>query len=56
MINANNIAELLNYIKNYKEISNLRLKIKGKDIKITKSKKPDLVLQHDKITFNIKFN
>ena len=39
MINANNIAELLNYIKKHKEIGNLRLNIKGKDIKITKSKK-----------------
>ena len=56
MINANNIAELLNYIKKYKKISNLRLNIKGKDIKITTSKKPDLVLQNDKITFNIKIS
>ena len=56
MINANNIAELLNYIKKHKEIGNLRLNIKGKDIKITKSKKPDLVLQNDKIIFNIKIS
>ena len=56
MINANNIAELLNYIKKHKKIGNLRLNIKGKDIKITKSKKPDLVLQNDKITFNIKIS
>ena len=56
MINVNNIAELLNYIKKYKKISNLRLNIKGKDIKITTSKKPDLVLQNDKITFNIKIS
>ena len=56
MINANNIAELLNYIKKYKKIGNLRLNIKGKDIKITKSKKPDLVLQNDKIIFNIRIS
>ena len=56
MINANNIAELLNYIKKHKKIGNLRLNIKGKDIKITKSKKPDLVLQNDKIKFNIKIS
>ena len=56
MINANNIAELLNYIKKHKKIGNLRLKIKGKDIKITKSKKPDLFLQKDKIIFNIKIS
>tara|TARA_B100000579_G_scaffold107919_1_gene85903 strand:+ start:153 stop:320 length:168 start_codon:yes stop_codon:yes gene_type:complete len=54
MINTNNIADLLNYIKNHKKKGNLRLNIKGKNIKITKSKKPDLVLQNDKITFNIK--
>ena len=56
MISANNIAELLNYIKKHKKIGNLRLNIKGKDIKITKSKKPDLVLQNDKIIFNIKIS
>ena len=56
MINANNIAELLNYIKKHKKIGNLRLNIKGKDIKITKSKKPDLVLQNDKIIFNTKIS
>ena len=56
MINANNIAELLNYIKKHKKIRNLRLNIKGKNIKITKSKKPDLVLQNDKIIFNIKIS
>ena len=56
MINANNIAELLNYIKKHKKIGNLRLNIKGKDIKITKSKKPDLFLQNDKIIFNIKIS
>ena len=56
MINVNNIAELLNYIKKHKKIGNLRLNIKGKDIKITKSKKPDLVLQNDKIIFNIKIS
>ena len=56
MINANNIAELLNYIKKHKKIGNLRLNIKGKDIKITKSKKSDLVLQNDKIIFNIKIS
>ena len=56
MINANNIAELLNFIKKHKKIANLRLNIKGKDIKITKSKKPDLVLQNDKITFNTKIS
>ena len=56
MINANNIAELLNYIKKHKKIGNLRLNIKGKDIKITKSKKPDLVLQNNKIIFNIKIS
>ncbi|MDC0161621.1 RibD family protein [bacterium] len=56
MINANNIAELLNYIKKRKKIGNVRLNIKGTDIKITKSKKPDLVLQNDKIIFNIKIS
>ncbi len=56
MISANNIAELLNYIKKHKKIGNLRLNIKGKDIKITKSKKPDLVLQNDKIIFNTKIS
>ena len=56
MINANNIAELLNYIKKRKKIGNLRLNIKGTNIKITKSKKPDLVLQNDKIIFNIKIS
>ena len=56
MINANNIAELLNYIKKHKKIGNLGLNIKGKDIKITKSKKSDLVLQNDKIIFNIKIS
>ena len=56
MINANNIAELLNYIKKHKKIGNLRLNIKGKDIKITKSKKPNLVLKNDKIIFNIKIS
>ena len=56
MINANNIAELLNYIKKHKKIGNLRLNIKGKDIKITKIKKPDLVLQNNKIIFNIKIS
>ena len=56
MINANNIAELLNYIKKHKEIGNLRLNIKGKDIKITKSKKPDLVLKNNKVIFNIKIS
>ena len=56
MISANNIAELLNYIKKHKKIGNLRLNIKGKDIKITKSKKPDLFLQNDKIIFNIKIS
>ena len=56
MINANNISELLNYIKKYKKIGNLRLNIKGKDIKISKSKKPDLVLQNDKIIFNTKIS
>jgi len=56
MINVNNIAKLLNYIKKHKKIGNLRLNIKGKDIKITKTKKPDLVLQNDKIIFNTKIN
>ena len=56
MINVNNIAELLNYIKKHKKIGNLRLNIKGKDIKISKSKKPDLVLQNDKIIFNTKIS
>ena len=56
MINANNIAELLNYIKKHKKIGNLRLNIKGKDIKISKSKKPDLVLQNDKVIFNTKIS
>ena len=56
MINANNIAELLNYIKKHKKIGNLRLNIKGKDIKITKSKKPDLVLKNNKVIFNIKIS
>ena len=56
MINANNIAELLNYIKKHKKIGNLRLNIKGKDIKISKSKKPDLVLQNDKIIFSTKIS
>ena len=56
MISANNIAELLNYIKKHKKIGNLRLNIKDKNIKITKSKKPDLVLQNDKIIFNIKIS
>ena len=56
MISANNIAELLNYIKKHKKIGNLRLNIKGKNIKISKSKKPDLVLQNDKIIFNTKIS
>ena len=32
------------------------LNIEGKDIKISKSKKPDLVLQNDKIIFNTKIS
>ena len=56
MINANNIAELLNYIKKHKKISNLRLNIKGKDIKKTNNKKPDVILQKNKIIFNIKIS
>ena len=43
MINANNIAELLNYIKKHKKISNLQLNIKGKDIKKTNNKKSDVI-------------
>ena len=56
MINVNNIAELLNYIKKHKKISNLRLNIKGKDIKKTNNKKPDVILQKNKIIFNIKIS
>jgi len=56
MINVNNIAELLNYIKKHKKISNLRLSIKGKDIKKTNNKKPDVILQKNKIIFNIKIS
>ena len=56
MINVNNIAELLNYIKKHKKISNLRLNIKGKDVKETNNKKPDVILQKNKIIFNIKIS
>ena len=56
MINVNNIAELLNYIKKHKKISNLRLNIKGKDIKKTNNKKPHVILQKNKIIFNVKIN
>lgn len=56
MINVNNIAELLNYIKKHKKISNLRLSIKGKDIKKTNNKKPDVILQKNKIIFNIRIS
>ena len=56
MINTNNIAELLNFIKYHKEISNLRLNIRGKNIKFIKNKKPDLVLNNNKIIFNTKID
>jgi len=56
MINVNNIAELLNYIKKHKKISNLRLNIKGKEIKITKNKNPDFIIQNNKIIFNTKIS
>ena len=39
MINSNNIAVLLNYIKNNKKISNLSLNITRNSISITKVKK-----------------
>ena len=56
MINVNNIAKLLNYIKKHKKISNLRLNIKGKEIKITKNKNPDFIIQNNKIIFNTKIS
>ncbi len=56
MINANNIAELLNFIKNQKKISNLRLNIRGKDIKIAKNKCPDIFINNNKIIFNTKIS
>ena len=56
MINANNIAELLNFIKNQKKISNLRINIRGKDIKIAKSKYSDLFINNNKIIFNTKIS
>tara|TARA_Y100000768_G_scaffold373794_1_gene342807 strand:- start:309 stop:1142 length:834 start_codon:yes stop_codon:yes gene_type:complete len=56
MINSNNIAELLNFIKNQKKISNLRLNIRGKDIKIAKNKCPDLFINNNKIIFNTKIS
>ena len=56
MINANNIAVLLNFIKNQKKISNLRLNIRGKDIKIAKNKCPDIFINNNKIIFNTKIS
>ncbi len=53
MINSNNIAVLLNYIKNNKKISNLSLNITRNKISITKVKKnADLIISNKDITIN----
>ena len=53
MINSNNIAVLLNYIKNNKKISNLSLNIIRNSISITKVKKnADLIISNKDIIIN----
>ena len=53
MINSNNIAVLLNYIKNNKKISNLSLSITRNSISITKVKKnADLIISNKDIKIN----
>ena len=53
MINSNNIAVLLNYIKNNKKISNLSLNITRNSISITKVKKnADLIISNKNIIIN----
>ena len=53
MINSNNIAVLLNYIKNNKKISNLSLNISRNSISITKVKKnADLIISNKDIIIN----
>ena len=55
MINSNNIAVLLNYIKNNKKISNLSLNITRNSISITKVKKnADLIISNKNIIINRK--
>ena len=53
MINSNNIAVLLNYIKNNKKISNLSLNITRNSISITKVKKnADLIISNKDLIIN----
>ena len=53
MINSNNIAVLLNYIKKNKKISNLNLNITRNSISITKVKKnADLIISNKDIIIN----
>ena len=53
MINSNNIAVLLNYIKNNKKISNLSLNMTRNSISITKVKKnADLIISNKDIIIN----
>ena len=53
MINSNNIAVLLNYIKKNKKISDLSLNITRNNINITKVKKnADLIISNKGITIN----
>ena len=53
MINSNNIAVLLNYIKKNKKISNLSLNITKNNINITKVKKnADLIINNKDIIIN----
>ena len=53
MINSNNIAVLLNYIKNNKKISNLSLNISRNSISITKIKKnADLIISNKDVIIN----
>ena len=53
MINLNNIAVILNYIKNNKKISNLSLNITRNSISITKVKKnADLIISNKDIIIN----
>ena len=53
MINSNNIAVLLNYIKKNKKISNLNLNITRNSISITKVKKnADLIISNKNIIIN----
>lgn len=53
MINSNNIAVLLNYIKNNKKISDLSLNINRNSISITKVKKnADLIISNKDIIIN----